>query len=99
MLALIFISRPRIRSEVSDTMRDMNPDCEICDFLQKPLKHQLLTPKYWTAGVLNDQPYLGRAIVSLRTHKGSLSELSDEEWTEFHDIVRKLEPAYQKALG
>jgi len=77
----------------------MNPDCEICEFLQKPPKHQLLTPKYWTAGVLNDQPYLGRAIVSLRAHKGSLSELSDEEWAEFHDIVRILEPAYQKALG
>ena len=32
-------------------------------------------------------------------HRSSLSELSKEEWDDFRRLVRKLENAYQKALG
>jgi diadenosine tetraphosphate (Ap4A) HIT family hydrolase len=78
----------------------MNTDCDICQFLQqKPLQNQLITTDHWTVGVIPDQPYLGRALITLLTHKSSLAQLSDDEWEEFHDIVRKLEPAYEKAFG
>lgn len=78
----------------------MNPACDICQFLgNKPLKNQILTTNYWTVGVIPDQPYLGRAIITLLTHKGSLGKLDDQEWQEFQGIVRKLEPAYEKAFG
>jgi len=59
----------------------------------------VLTTKYWTVGIIPDQPYLGRGLITLLDHKASLAELSDQEWQEFHDIVRKLEPAYQKTFG
>jgi len=78
----------------------MNPNCDVCQFLQqKPLQNQIITTRHWTVGVIPDQPYLGRALITLLTHKGSLGQLSDEEWSEFHDIVRRLEPAYKKAFG
>jgi hypothetical protein len=58
----------------------MNPACDICQFLgNKPLKNQILTTNYWTVGVIPDQPYLGRALITLLTHKGSLGQLSDEQ--------------------
>lgn len=78
----------------------MNPTCDICQFLgNKPLQNQILATEYWTVGVISDQPYLGRALITLLTHKGSLAELNQEEWREFQEIVQKLEPAYEKAFG
>lgn len=78
----------------------MNAACDVCQFLErKPLQNQIITTDYWTVGIVPDQPYLGRALITLLTHKSSLSELSDAEWADFHPIIRKLEPAYQKAFG
>lgn len=78
----------------------MNQACDICIFLQqKPIRNQIITTDYWTVGIIPDQPYLGRALITLITHKSRLSELSSEEWTDFHSVVEKIEPAYEKALG
>lgn len=78
----------------------MNPNCDVCQFLEnKPLKNQILTTKYWTVGVIPDQPYLGRALITLLDHKGSLGQLTPEEWQEFEDMVPKLERAYKQAFG
>jgi diadenosine tetraphosphate (Ap4A) HIT family hydrolase len=76
----------------------MNQDCDACKFLAKP-SHPILLTQHWSVELGNDQVYLGRAYVSLRTHKGSLSELSAEEWEDFQAVVRKLENAYHKAFG
>jgi diadenosine tetraphosphate (Ap4A) HIT family hydrolase len=78
----------------------MNPNCDVCDFLlQKPLQNQILTTEYWTVGIIPDQPYLGRALVTSLSHKSSLGQLTDEEWSDFQTIVRRLEPAYANAFG
>ncbi len=78
----------------------MNENCDICQYLaKKPLQNQVLTSQYWTVGIISDQPYLGRALVTSLEHKPSLGQLSDEEWDEFRLIVRKLEPAYKQAFG
>lgn len=77
----------------------MRDDCDVCQFLgNKPLKNQILTTRYWTVGVIPDQPYLGRAIITLLTHKGSLGQLSREEWEEFEVMIPKLEKAYKQAF-
>jgi len=78
----------------------MDKKCDICEFQKNPQPQtQLLLTKHWNAGIGNNHAYLGRAYVSLRTHKGSLSELSSEQWLEFHELVRKLESAYKQAFG
>lgn len=78
----------------------MRPDCDVCQFLEnKPLRHQILTTEHWTVGIIPDQPYLGRALITLLTHKGSLGQLSQAEWREFEQIVPRLENAYKQAFG
>lgn len=78
----------------------MNPACDVCQFLEnKPLKNQILTTKYWTVGVIPDQPYLGRALITLLTHKSSIGALSHDEWDEFETMVPRLETAYKQAFG
>ncbi len=77
---------------------DVKVKCDACEFLKNP-QNQILTTKHWNVGIGNNHAYLGRAYVTLRTHKGSLSSLNDDEWQEFHEIVRKLEKAYKTAFG
>ncbi len=76
----------------------MNTDCDIC-VKNDGISTSLLSTDYWYVILSPNQGYLGRAYVTLRDHKGSLSELSDPEWKDFAGIVRRLERAYKKGLG
>lgn len=76
----------------------MDKKCDACEFLKDP-QNQILVTKHWNVGIGNNHAYLGRAFVTLRDHKGSLSDLNNDEWGEFHEIVRKLEKAYLDAFG
>ncbi len=78
----------------------MNKICDACEFLKTPNpKHQILTTDHWSVGVGNNQAYLGRAYVTLKTHKGSLSSLNEAEWHDFENVVRKLEAAFKAVYG
>lgn len=78
----------------------MDKKCDACEFLKAPQPNtQILVTKHWSAGIGNNHAYLGRAFVSLRSHKGSLSELDEEEWQDFRELVCKLEKAYKDAFG
>jgi diadenosine tetraphosphate (Ap4A) HIT family hydrolase len=76
----------------------MNEQCDICKFPRKA-SHRLLETDAWHVQLGNNQAYFGRAYVTLKEHKGSLSALSPQEWQEFQDIVGKLEPAYKELYG
>ncbi|HSX36801.1 MAG TPA: hypothetical protein VLG13_01620 [Patescibacteria group bacterium] len=76
----------------------MDKKCDACDYLQAP-KHQIITTDYWSVGISNDQPYLGRAYCTLLKHKSSLGELSSDEWNDLHAIFKELETRYRKAFG
>ncbi len=62
-------------------------------------KDFLFETKHWRAFLVSDQCYLGRVIVELQTHKGSLTELTDEELTNFGELVKKYESAVKKSFG
>lgn len=51
--------------------------------------------KHWTLLLHNNQSYLGRTICRLNIYKEKLSDLNEEEYLEFLEIVRQ----YEKALS
>lgn len=56
--------------------------------------------EFWTVSLTTDQAYLGRSVIWLRRECASLSEVSSEEWLDFHqNIVKKLESAYKKVFS
>ena len=55
--------------------------------------------KHWQIKVNPDQAYLGRCVVVARRDVGSLSELTEEEWVDFSQVVKMLEFAIKKAFG
>lgn len=78
----------------------MNKKCDACDFLANPDPAvQILETKFWSVGLGPNQAYFGRAYMTLRNHKENLSSLSDEEWEDYRDAVRKLEKVYKDLLG
>lgn len=78
----------------------MNKKCDACEFLKSPNpKHQILVTDSWSVGIYNDQPCLGRAYATLKSHKGKISDLSADEWQKFQQIIGKLEVAYRNAFG
>lgn len=62
-------------------------------------KAQIVATDCWDVWLPKNQAWLGRACLTLRTHKSSLSELSEQEWKEFHALVKQLESAYAEAFG
>lgn len=70
----------------------MENSCDICKVVAE-VEYELIGGKYWTVRLARDQGYVGRSYVTLKAHKGTLSELSKEEWSEFDDLVRRLEKA------
>lgn len=76
----------------------MNTECDSCRYSLDP-KHLLVKTKHWQVVLGNDQVYLGRAYVTLRTYKGRLSELNPEEWADFQALVAVLEDAYRGTFG
>jgi diadenosine tetraphosphate (Ap4A) HIT family hydrolase len=79
----------------------MDKKCDACNFLNNPTPEtQLLVTPYWSVGIDGkNHAYLGRAYVTLKQHKPSLSSLDQQEWADFQELVKKLEKAYKDAFG
>ena len=73
-------------------------NCDICGFVQKG-EHRIFSTDYWLVALSKDQSTIGRSYVSLKDHRGSLSELSSEQWSDFIQIVKRVETGWHKAFG
>lgn len=72
--------------------------CEVCELLAAG-EEPIIETMHWRVGLADDQTYLGRAFVTLKTHVGSLSVLSTEQWQELHGVIRRYETACREAFG
>ncbi len=71
--------------------------CEWCNY--KENEWILHTSLYWTVYLADRQDYVGRCILVLNRHCGSLSELDFSEWVELKTIIDRLEYIYKEVLG
>lgn len=72
--------------------------CVVCDHL-KTITNQIWSSEYWVVILAPDQGYLGRCYVTLKAHKGSLAELSPQEWADFGQIATVLEQSVAGAFN
>jgi len=65
----------------------------------KELNELIYETDFWKIFLLGDQYYLGRCVIILKRKEGNLSNLTSEEWMDFHkNVVKKLEKALKKAF-
>lgn len=71
--------------------------CEWCNYKDENwLLHKTV---HWSVYLADVQDYVGRCILVLNRHCGSLSELKDTEWQELKTIIDKCEFIYKEVLG
>ena len=71
--------------------------CKWCDY--KEYEWLLYKSLYWSVYLADVQDYVGRCILVLNRHCGSLSELDISEWIELKTIIDKSEYIYKDILG
>lgn len=63
------------------------------------MEQQIFESKYWRVELSGDQLYLGRAYAICKTKRESLSELTDEEFSDLHEVIKKYETLLRKTFN
>ena len=74
-------------------------NCSWCNLSEEDKKFQLYEGTFWSVFLSDEQDYIGRCILVLKRHCGSISELTDEEWEELRRLIRKVETCLKTVLG
>ena len=74
-------------------------NCDWCSMSEEEKQFQVYESKSWSVFLSDEQDYIGRCILVLKRHCGSLSELTDDEWEELRDLVCKVEACLKSVLG
>lgn len=74
-------------------------NCSWCNLSEKDKQFLVYESTFWSIFLADEQDYIGRCILVLKRHCGSLSELTDDEWKELHKLVYKVETCIKTALG
>ena len=73
--------------------------CEWCSLSEEDKRFQVYESRSWFVFLADEQDYIGRCILVLKRHCGSLSEMTDDEWDELRGLVRKVEACLKAVLG
>ena len=74
-------------------------NCSWCNLSEEDKKYQVYEGTFWSVFLSDEQDYIGRCILVLKRHCGSISELADDEWDELHWLIRKVETCLKTVLG
>lgn len=77
----------------------MENNCEFCQLNLTKNEYVLFDGSCWILYLADNQNYPGRCIMPLKRHASSLSDLTSEEWTELHKIIKALELVMKEELG
>ena len=70
--------------------------CEWCEY--KGTEWLLYQSLHWSVYLADRQDYVGRCILVLNRHCGSLSELDGSEWMELKTMIDRLEYIYKRGI-
>ena len=73
--------------------------CEWCSLSEEDKQFQVYESKAWSVFLADEQDFIGRCILVLRRHCGSMSDLTEDEWDELRRLVCKVESCLKAVLG
>jgi diadenosine tetraphosphate (Ap4A) HIT family hydrolase len=73
--------------------------CDWCSLSEEDKRFQVYESKSWSVFLSDEQDYIGRCILVLKRHCHSLSDLTEEEWTELRSLICKVEACLKAVLG
>ena len=72
--------------------------CEYCK-IPGSYGNLIFETEYWQIYLAPSQRFLGTCVIVLKKQCGNLRELNDEEWTDFIEIIEKLEASLNKVFS
>ena len=73
--------------------------CDWCSLSEEDKRFQLYESRSWSVFLSDEQDYLGRCILVLKRHCGSLAALTEDEWDELRRLICKVEACLKAVLG
>ena len=73
--------------------------CGWCNLSEEDKQFQVYESASWSVFLSDEQDYIGRCILVLKRHCGSLSELTDDEWKELRRLICQVETCLKTVLG
>ncbi len=55
--------------------------------------------QYWRICLAPNQSLIGRCVIHLKRHAGDLADLTQDEWQDFLNVVRRVESALRSAFN
>ena len=74
-------------------------NCGWCSLTEEDRRFQVYESRSWSVFLSDEQDYIGRCVLVLKRHCGSMSELTDDEWEELRGLVRRVEACLKTVLG
>ncbi len=74
-------------------------NCVWCNLSEEDKKYQVHETAFWSVFLSDEQDYIGRCILVLKRHCGSMSELTVNEWEELRKLICKVETCLKMVLG
>lgn len=78
-------------------MRDSK--CQWCNLTPLDKKWLLHETDFWDIYLSDKQDYIGRCILVLKRHCGSLSQINNDEWIDLKAIIDNIESIMKKILS
>ncbi|MBP5253885.1 MAG: HIT family protein [Lachnospiraceae bacterium] len=73
--------------------------CDWCHLSEEDREYLLCDSGCWSVFLADEQDYIGRCVLVLDRHCGSMAELTDDEWQDLLNLVRKLEMCLKTVFG
>lgn len=73
-------------------------NCDWCHLSEEDKRFQLYDSELWSVFLADEQDYIGRCILVLKRHCGSMPELTDDEWAELRMLICKVENCLKAVL-
>ncbi len=74
-------------------------NCGWCHLSEEDKRYQICETAFWSVFLSDEQDYIGRCILVLKRHCGSMPELTNDEWDELRGLVCKVETCLKAVLG
>jgi len=74
-------------------------NCTWCHFSDADEEYRLYEGEYWIIFLAQEQDYIGRCILVLKRHCGTLSALTENEWTDLFCMIQNVEACLKEVFG
>lgn len=75
-------------------------NCPICSWSPDNADYLFISEtRFWRICLAPNQTLLGRCVIHLKRHAGNLADLTEDEWNDFLNVVKRVEETLRSAFN